>query len=152
MSILLLLTLSVGFVSCGDDEPDGTMEPDIIYLSSNDSQDITLRYDASETFNIIKFNATGDWIAEVYPANSDFQIVESKAYSSYSKVDWLEITPYAGTAGTWSCNLLSAPNHQTESRYAVVVLVSAKSKVRFEITQEGMPSGGGGSIIPNPGN
>lgn len=148
LSLLMLVAFAVCFVSCGNDDPE-PVEADILYLPSNAKKDIELAYDASETFNIIKFNATGDWIAEIYPANSNFQIIESK---TYSHADWLEIYPFKGSAGTWECTLFSAPNHTAQSRYAVVALVSAKSRLTFNVTQQGMPNGGGGSIVPNPGD
>lgn len=144
LSVLLFFAFAITITSCGDDEPNAP-EADIIYVSSNDSQDITLRYDQSETPNAIKFTATGDWTAEIYPANANFQIVDSK---TFSKVDWLEIAPYKGSAGSWSCELFAAPNRDAQSRYAVVVLNSIKSKVRFEVTQEGMPGGTIGGIVP----
>lgn len=139
LSFVVIVATAICFAACGNDEPEPQPEPDIIYIPSNISQHITLRYDQNETFDIVKFEATGDWTAEIYPTNSNFQIVESK---SFSQVDWLEISPYAGSAGNWSCKLLSAPNHSYESRYAVIVLNSIKSKVKFTVTQEGMAQGG----------
>lgn len=147
--MLLAFLFCLGLSACGNDEPENRAEPDVIYIPSGDKQAVTLRYDQSETPNAIKFESTGDWTAEIYPANSNFEILDSK---SFSKVDWLEISPYAGSAGSWSCELFSAPNRDPQSRYAVVILNSIKSQIKYKITQEGMPSGGGGSIIPNPEN
>lgn len=150
LPILLCFLLTAGLAACGNDEPQNPEEPDMIFISSNSKQDIFIGYDDTATLFAIEFKATGDWTAEVYPANSKFEIIDES--KSFSKVDWLEVNPFAGTAGNWQCDLLTAPNRDSQARYAVVFLNSAKSRIRFEVTQEGMPSGGGTTIIPNPEN
>lgn len=150
LPILLCFLLSVSLSSCGNDEPDNPQEPNMIYPSADSKSSLVIGYDDTATLFAIEFNATGDWTAEIYPANSNFEIIDQS--KSFSKVDWLEINPYAGSAGVWSCDLLTAPNRSADARYAVVYVNAFKNRVRYEVTQEGMPSGGGGSIVPNPGN
>ena len=137
---------AVMFPSCGDDEPQ--QEPKV-YLAPGASTDIVLGFqDAMETGAVV-FNSTSDWSAEILPANSSFEIVESK---TFSQVPWLEINPFSGGAGEIRATLLATPNHSAESRYAVVRVNSSTNHLIFKVTQQGMPSGDGGDKpMPNPG-
>lgn len=147
--ISLMISLLVSgaiFSSCGDDEPEFEAK---VYLAPGASSDIVLDYQDNIEVNAVVFNSTSDWAAEIFPANSSFEFVESK---TLSKVDWLEINPFRGGAGEIRCTLFSTPNHTHENRYAVIRVSSPTNSLLFKVTQKGMAQGGGDTPIPNPGD
>lgn len=144
--IMLFAVSAVALSSCGDDEPETEAK---VYLAPGASSNIVLDYQDNMEVGAVAFNSTSDWGAEILPANSSFEVVESK---TLSKVEWLEINPFRGGAGEIRCTIFATPNHAYDSRYAVIVVSSATNSIRFNVTQKGMANPGGGDTpAPNPG-
>lgn len=145
--IAVSLILSCGVLAaCGDDD-----EPEVgISLPSGTATSIVLGNQDILLNDAVVFISTGDWSAEIYPANSSFEIVESK---SFSNVDWLEVTPYQGGAGEIHCALIAKPNMTYDARYAVIKVNSPTNSVQFNVTQLGATRPGGDDTpVPNPGD
>lgn len=142
-----LLFAGVAFSSCGEDEPSSTTPG--VYVPAGGSTDIEINPWGSVVANALVFNSTGDWAADIYAANSSFEILEGQ---SGNDVDWLEVVPFKGGAGEVTATLYATPNNSSESRYAVVVINSPVNSISFRVTQLGRSgSGGGDTPAPNPG-
>jgi hypothetical protein len=145
---MLTICIGVGTTACGDDEPELTNS---VSLAQGISTNIQLTWSDSMSVGVIGFNATGDWTAEILPANSKFEVTTTS--KTFSQVDWLEIYPYSGSTGSISTTLYATPNHSSEPRYAVVRINSINNVLEFHVTQQGMPnSNGGDSPTPTPDN
>ena len=144
--IAILAVATMTLVSCGnDDEPQ--VQPGV-YPAPGTSTDILLDFQDAVVPDAVVFNSTADWSAEIFPANSSFEFVESK---TLSQVSWLEINPFTGGAGEIHATIFVTPNRTYEPRYAVIRVNSPVNNLIFKVTQEGMVSGGGEQPTPNPG-
>lgn len=141
-----LLVSGVVFSACGDDEPEKVAQ---VNVPAGTSTNIVLGYQDSMDVNAVVFNSSGDWSAEIYPANSSFEIVDTR---SFSHVDWLEISPYQGGVGEIHCTLFAKPNHTYSARYAVIKVNSPTNYVVFHVTQNGMVKPGDTDKPVNPGD
>jgi hypothetical protein len=142
---LVALSLSVGLTACGDDEPDTVPS---VTLAEGASTNIQLTWSDNMIYGGVCFNASGDWAAEILPANSKFEVTtESK---TLSQVEWLEIAPYSGTFGSISATVYATPNHSNEARYAVIRVNSVGNTLDFHVTQQGMPSSSGNDTPVTP--
>lgn len=149
IALLVMIAISPVFYSCGDDEPE--YESDLVNYLGGTSPYITIqKYEDVSLSEAVCFSATGNWTAEIYPANSSFEIqpVTGNKSRGHSYVSWLAINPSSGEAANWKASLILAPNHTTEKRYAVIRIMSAKNSIDFYVTQGCLPSGGGSGIIP----
>lgn len=146
--VITALSLLSGVVlpACGEDEPEADAT---VSVASGVSTDIVLEHFDVMEVNAVAFNSTGDWSAEIYSANSSFDIVESK---TFSQVDWLEINPFKGGAGEIRCTLFATPNQSGEARYAVIKVYSPTNSIVFRVTQRGTAQQGGDDTpVPIPG-
>lgn len=140
---LVCLSLGLTTVSCGNDD-----EPNIptVTVASGASTSVELTAGGGVVAGAVVFTATGDWKAEIYSTNSNYEVVSSK---SYSQVEWLEVIPYEGNAGEISAQLYATPNTTTTTRYALVRVISATNYIDFKVAQKGTAAGGGGDT-PTP--
>ncbi len=141
-----LLLSGMALTSCGNDAPAAVQE---VYVPAGMSTDVEIKPWGSVVANAIVFNSTGEWASEIYATGSSFAIPDAP---SGDDVDWLEVLPFKGGPGEVKASLYATPNNATDSRYAVVRIVSPTNSIVFRVTQHGRSAGDGGdSPAPNPG-
>ena len=147
IAVLVIILAGVSVSSCGSDEPES--EPKV-YPVTGAPTSVTLDYLDVMEVSAVAFNSTADWSAEIFPANSSYEIQPTDSKTG-SHVTWLEINPYKGGAGTIHCTLYAAPNHTNIPRYAVIRVNSATNYIDFKVKQNAMPSGGADDPTPGVG-
>lgn len=121
LSMLLLFALSVGFVSCSDD--DDLPEPFITINGASSGE---------HTFpGAFDNGKSGIDYKQVFKVNSNVE------WTLSGKVNWLNITPTKGNGNVEMVIYPTAENKSDEPREATLVLSSAEISVSIKIVQEG---------------
>ncbi|MCF0191158.1 MAG: BACON domain-containing protein [Marinilabiliaceae bacterium] len=123
----LLFLLSVGFVSCSDDE----VVPEVKLVGgATDIFNNPMEYSSVGGDTIVEFSCNVDW---------EFEIVTSEGDSSEEGQQWVSLSRTSGEAGTYKVVLRVEKNRGFEARHATIKLTFGTLEKSITINQVGDP-------------
>jgi len=121
--LLMLTTAVLIFGACSSDKDDNGG------ITIPDSKQLNQEVYADETRGGINFTATGDWTATVT------EKTVSKATAGTSGPEWIALSQYSGSAGTYSLVITMSVNTTGKTRAATILIKSGSDTIEITVTQ-----------------